>query len=124
MLDYSIAKKWKWYCQYCLILWEKLKIMSKNPKCLWEITSRFLRGRERTKATGHVGVSCENLGKAACTSENYSNFKSKFLFNNESIFEIYYYLRTRGNARFNDFSQLINALSNQGFAVLDNLDNL
>ena len=56
MLDYSIAKKWKWYCQYCLILWEKLKIMSKKPKCLWEITSRFLRGRERRKTVGHVGV--------------------------------------------------------------------
>ena len=89
-----------------------------------DITSRFLRGRERRKTVGHVGVFWENLGKTACTSENYSNFKSKFSLNNERIFEIYYYIRTRGNDRFNDLSQLINALSNQDFAVLDDLDNL
>ena len=58
-----------------------------------------------------------------CTLKNYSNFKSKFSFNNESIFEIYYF-RTRGNARFNDMSQLINTLSNQDCAGLDNLYKL
>ena len=33
----------------------------KNSKWPWEITSRFLRGRERRKAAGHVGVSCQDL---------------------------------------------------------------
>ena len=34
------------------------------------------------------------------------------------------YFRTRGNARFNDLSQLINTLSNQDFAGLDNFNKL
>ena len=51
--------------------------------------------------------------------ENYSNFKSNFSFNNRSIIEIHDYFRTRGNASFNDLSQLINALSNQDFSGLD-----
>ena len=37
---------------------------------------------------GYVGVFCQNLGITAYTSENYSHFKNKFLFNNGSIHEI------------------------------------
>ena len=105
-----------------IILWEKMKIIWK--KTIWpsEITSRFLR-RER-KPAGLVDVFCSNLGITAYTLENYSNFKSKFLFNNGSIFEMDDYFRTRGNSRFNDLSQLINTLSNQDFAGLDNFNKL
>ena len=49
--------------------------------------------------------------------ENYSNFNSKFSFNNGSIFEIHGYFRTSGNDTSNDLSQLINTLSNQDFLV-------
>ena len=70
---------------------------------------RFLRGRERRKAAGHVGVFCQNLVITAFTLENYSNFKSKFSFNNGSIFEIHDHFRTTRNV--SDSSQLINTLS-------------
>ena len=62
----------------------------------------------------------------AYTLENYSNFKSKFSFNNGNIFETYDYFRTyfRGNARFNDLVKLIESLLNQDFAGLDKLENL
>ena len=57
------------------------------------------------------------------TLENYSNFESKFSFNNGSIFETHDdYFITGGNASFNDLSQLINTLSNQDFAGLDNFN--
>ena len=67
------------------ILWEKLKIISNRsppPPKKWpcEITSRFLRGRETRKAAGYVGVFKQNLSITAYTLENYSSFKSKFLF--------------------------------------------
>ena len=104
---------------------EKLKIIWKNPwKWLWEITSRFLRGRDRRKAAGHAGVFCQNLGITAFTLENCFNFKSKFSFNNGSIFEIHDYFKTRRNARFNDLSQIRNTLSNQDWAGLDNFNKL
>ena len=47
----------------------------------------------------HVGVFCQNLGITAYTLENYSNFKNKFLFSNDSILEINddYNNRSRGN---------------------------
>ena len=66
MLGYSIAKKWKWYCQHNqknIILWEKLKIIWKNSKWPRDITSRFFRRKERRKAAGHVGVFCQNLAR-------------------------------------------------------------
>ena len=66
-----------------------------------------------------MGVFCQNLGIIAYTLENYSNFKSNFSFNNGIILEIYDYFRNRGNASFNDLSQLINTLSNQDFDGLD-----
>ena len=37
---------------------------------------------------GHVGVFCQNLSITAYTLENYSNYKSKFLFDNGSILEM------------------------------------
>ena len=43
---------------------------------------------------------------------------------NGSIFEMHDYFRTRGNGSFNDLSQLINTLSNQDFAGLDNFNKL
>ena len=71
MPGYSIFKKWKWYCQHhqkTILIWgEKLKIIWKNPKWPWEITCRLLRGTERKKAAGHVGVFCQNLGVTAYT---------------------------------------------------------
>ena len=68
---------------------------------------------------GHVGVFCQNLGITAYTLENYSNFKSNFLFNNGSVLEIHDFFRTRENASFNNLCQLINALSNEDFDELD-----
>ena len=89
MLGYSIAKKWKWHCQHhqkkTHDFLRKTKNYLKNPKWPWEITSQFFKGRERRKAAEHVGIFCQNLAIKAYALENYSNFKSKFLFNNESI---------------------------------------
>ena len=73
------------------------------------------------------GVFCHNLGITTNTLEN--RFKSKFSFNNGNFFKIHDHFRTRESPRFNDVSQLINALSlsNQDFSGLDNfnqLDNL
>ena len=78
--------------------------LTEKNRWLWEIASRFLRARERRKAAGYVAVVCQKLGITAYTLENYSNFKSKFSYNNASILEIYDYFRTRGNASFNDLS--------------------
>ena len=55
------------------------------------------------------GVFCHNLGITTNTLEN--RFKSKFSFNNGNFFKIHDHFRTRENPRFNDVSQLINALS-------------
>ena len=60
--------------------------LKKTPKWPWEITSRFLRQKERRrKAARRVGVFCQNLDITANTLEYYANFKSKFSFNNGSI---------------------------------------
>ena len=79
MLAYSIAKKWKWYCQYhqkTTILWEKQKIIWKRPQCPWENTSRFLPGREIRKTPGSVGIFCQNLGiTALCFKQNFPILK-------------------------------------------------
>ena len=71
-------------------------------------------------SAGHVGVFCQNLGITANTLENYSNFKSNFSINNGSILKIHDYFRSREDASFNNLSQIINTLSNQDFAGLDN----
>ena len=52
------------------------------------------------------------------TLQNYSNFKSNFSFNSNRSREIHDF-RTRGNASYNDLSQLINTLSNKDFTCLD-----
>ena len=52
------------------------------------------------------------------TLQNCSNFKSNFSFNNNRSLEIHDHFRTRGNASYNDLSQLINTLSNKDFACL------
>ena len=57
-------------------------------------------------------------------TQNYSNFKSTFSFNNESIFEIHNYFRSSGNVSVHDLSELINILSNQHFTGLDNFNKL
>ena len=82
------------------ILWQKLKIILKKPKWHWKITSRFHRGKEKERPAGHVGVFCQNLGMTAYTLENYSNFKTNFSFNNESILEIHDYFRTSSKGHY------------------------
>ena len=71
---------------------------------------------------GHVGAFCQNLGITTYTLENYSNFKNKFLFNNGSIPEINDYYnsnKSRGNVSFTKLSEIINTLSSQDFAGMD-----
>ena len=123
VLGYSVVKKVKMIFPNII---KKLKITWKYSKFPLEITSKFLGRREKRKAAGVVGVFCQNLGITAYTLESYSNFKSRFSFNKGNIFEIHCYFRTRGNSRFNDFSQLINtfSLSNEDFAGLDNFNKL
>ena len=100
----------------------KSKNYVKKLQLPWEITSRFLKGKEERL---DMGLFCQNLVIMAYNLENYSNFKSE---NPKSgnIFEIHYYFRSRGNARFNDLSQVINtlSLSRQDFAGLDNFNKL
>ena len=55
---------------------------------------------------GHVGVFCQILGITGKTLDNYSNFKNKFLFNNDSILEINdYNNRSRGNVSFTELCE-------------------
>ena len=57
---------------------------------------------------GHVGVFCQILGITGKTLDNYSNFKNKFLFNNDSILEINdYNNRSRGNVSFTELCEII-----------------
>ena len=93
--------------------------LKKNPNDLEKLHPDFSEEGKEERPARHVGVFCQNLGITAYTLENYSNFKSNFSFNNGSIFEIHDYFRTRGNASFNNLSQIINTLSNQDFAGLD-----
>ena len=55
------------------------------------------------------------------TLENYSNFKNKFLFSNDSILESndYYSNRNMGNISFVELCEMINTLSNYNFPGLD-----
>ena len=55
---------------------------------------------------GHVGVFCQILGITGKTLDNYSNFKNKFLFNNDSILEINdYNNRSWGNVSFTELCE-------------------
>ena len=76
--------------------------LKKTPYDLEKLHPNFSEGKEERPA-GYVGVFCQNLGITAYTSENYSNFKSNFSFNNGSIFEIHDF-RTSGKASFNSVS--------------------
>ena len=101
----------------------KTKSYLKNPQMTLRNYIQISQ-RKRKKKDSWECVFCQNLGITGCTLENCSNLKSKFSINNGSIFEIHDYFRTRGNARFNDLSQLINTLSSQDFSGLHNLGNL
>ena len=61
----NIIKKTRQFCE------KNLKLSKKIPNDLEKL--------------GHVGIFCQNAGIKAYTLENYSNFKSKFSFNNRSI---------------------------------------
>ena len=93
--------------------------LKKTPNDLEKLHPDFSEEGKEERPAGHVCVFCQNLGITAYTLENYSNFKSKISFNKGSVLEIHDYFRTRGNASFNDLSQLINTLSNQDFAGFD-----
>ena len=57
-------------------------------------------------SVGHVGVFCQILGITGKTLDNYSNFKNKFLFNNDSILEINdFNNRSRGNVSFTELCE-------------------
>ena len=94
--------------------------LKKNPNDLEKLHPDFSEEGKEERPAGHVGIFCQNLGITADTSENYSNFKSSFSFSSGSILEIHDYFRTRGDASFNNLSQIINTLSNQDSAGLDN----
>ena len=94
---------------------KKLKIPLKTPpKDLQKLHPDFSEEGKEEMSVGHVGVFRQNLGITAYTLENYSNFKSKFLFNNGSILEIndYYNNRNRGNVSYTELCEIINTLSN------------
>ena len=86
--------------------------LKKNPNDLEKLHPDFSEEGKEERPAGHVGVFCQNLGITPYTLENYSNFKSNFLFNND-------YFRARGDGNFNNLSEIINTLSNQDFAGLD-----
>ena len=94
--------------------------LKKSPNDLEKLHPDFSEEGKEERPSGHVGVFCQNLGITAYTLENYSNFKSNFSINNGSILEIHDYFRTRGDASFNNLSQITNTQSNQDFAGLDN----
>ena len=93
--------------------------LKKNPNDFEKLYPDFSEKGKEGRPAGHVGVFCQNLGITAYILENYPNFKSNFSFNNESILKIHDSFRTRGNASFNNLSQIINTLSNQDFAGFD-----
>ena len=94
----------------------KNTITRKNPNNIEKLHQNFSESKEEI----HKGIFCQNVGITAYTLGNYSNFESKFLFNNGSFFEInYYYNRSWGNISFADLSEIINTLSNPDFAGLD-----
>ena len=60
-----------------------------------KMNTQQISQKDGKKKDLHVGVFCQTLGITAYTSENYSDFKSKFSFNNRSILEIHDYFWTR-----------------------------
>ena len=118
MLDYSIAEKWKWYCQTSSKFMEKLKMTLGN------YIQIYRKGKK--KGSWPCGYFLPTSRYHSIYFGNYSNFKSKFSFNNRNIFKIHDYFRNRTNARFNDLCQLINtlSLSNQDFAGFNNFNKL
>ena len=52
--------------------------LQKTPNDLERLHPDFSEEGENKKASGHVGIFCQNLGIKADTLESYSNFKSKF----------------------------------------------
>ena len=55
---------------------------------------------------GHVGVFCQILGITGKNLDNYSNFKNKFLFNNDGILKINdYNNRSRRNVSFTELCE-------------------
>ena len=101
-----------------IILWKKQWTTLKKTNHLEKSHPDFSK---EGKEDGHVGVFCQNLGIKTYTSENYSNFENKFLFNNGSILKKndYFNNRSRGNVSFTELSEIIATLSNQDFAELD-----
>ena len=65
--------------------------LQNNPNDFEKLHRDFSEEGTEEVSAGHVGVFCQNLGITVYTLENYSNFKNKFLFNNNgSILEINY----------------------------------
>ena len=62
--------------------------LKNNPNNLEKLHPDFSEEGTGEMSAEHVCVFCQNLGIPGYTLENYSNFKSKFLFNNGSILEI------------------------------------
>ena len=96
--------------------------LQNNPNDLEKLHPDFSEEGTEEMSAGHVGVFCQNLGIAAYTLENYSNFKNKFLFNNGSILEINDYYnsnKSTGNVTFTELPEIINTLSSQDFAGID-----
>ena len=116
MIGNSIKKKWKWYCQHYqkkpIIIWEKLELSKKAPNDLHKLHWEFSEAGKEERPAGHVDGFCQNLGITAYTLENDSDFNSNFSFSNESILEILDDFRTRGNASFNNLSQIIKKIKN------------
>ena len=85
--------------------------LQNNPNDLEKLHPHFSEEGTDEVSAGHVGVFYQNLGIAAYTLENYSNFKNKFLFNNNgSILEINDYYnsnKSRGNVTFTELSEII-----------------
>lgn len=59
-------------------------------------------------SAAHAGVLCQNLDITAFRLGNYSNFKNKLLFNNDSVLEINDYdnSRGRGHVTFAELSEI------------------
>ena len=63
--------------------------LQNNPNDLEKLHPDFSEEGTEEVSAGHVSVFCQNLGITVYTLENYSNFKNKFLSNNNgSILEI------------------------------------
>ena len=92
----------------------------KKPKWSWEITSWFIRKRERKNACWARGCFLPKSRYHSITLENYSNVKNESLFNKDIILKIndYYNNRSSGSVSFTESCEIINSLSNQDFAGL------